>query len=214
MIRVVVADDHPVFRYGLVAVLDGADGVTIVGEAEDGQALLDVVARERPDVVITDLHMPVLDGVAATREVLARFPQTQVLVLTLHEDDTTVVAALRAGARGYLVKGADRAEIVRAVQAVAAGQAVYGPSVAERIVGFYTGAQERYAAQVFPQLTVREREVLDLVGAGCGNHAIAARLHLTEKTVRNNVSALLMKVGVPDRAALVAAARDAGLGTS
>ena len=212
MIRVVVADDHPVFRYGLVAVLDGADGIAIVGEAEDGQALLDVVAREHPDVVITDLHMPVLDGVAATREVLALSPQTQVLVLTLHEDDTTVVAALRAGARGYLVKGADRAEIVRAVQAVAAGQAVYGPSVAERIVGFYTGAQERYAAQVFPQLTVREREVLDLVGAGCGNHAIAARLHLTEKTVRNNVSALLMKVGVPDRAALVAAARDAGLG--
>jgi DNA-binding NarL/FixJ family response regulator len=213
MIRVVVADDHPVFRYGLLAVLDGADGIVTVGEAEDGQALLDVVAREQPDVVITDLHMPVLDGVGATREILRLSPATKVLVLTLHEDDTTVVAALRAGARGYLIKGADRAEIVRAVEAVAAGQAVYGPSVAERIVGFYTGVQERYTAQVFPQLTGREREVLDLVATGCGNHAIAARLHLSEKTVRNNVSALLAKVGAPDRAALVATARDAGLGT-
>lgn len=212
MIRVVVADDHPVFRYGLLAVLDGAGGIETVGEAADGQALLEVVDRERPDVVITDLHMPELDGVAATREILARAPGTGVLVLTLHDDDTTVVSALRAGARGYLVKGADRVEIVRAVEAVAAGQAVYGPTVAERIVGFYTGVQDRYSAQVFPQLTPREREVLDLIATGCGNHAIAGRLHLSEKTVRNNVSALLMKVGVTDRAALVAAARDAGLG--
>jgi DNA-binding NarL/FixJ family response regulator len=213
VIRVVVADDHPVFRYGLLAVLDGADGIETVGEAEDGQVLLDVVAREHPDVVITDLHMPVLDGVGATRGILRLAPATKVLVLTLHEDDTTVVAALRAGARGYLIKGADRAEIVRAVEAVASGQAVYGPSVAERIVGFYTGVQERYSAQVFPQLTSREREVLGLVATGCGNHAIADRLHLSEKTVRNNVSALLVKVGVSDRAALVAAARDAGLGS-
>ena len=212
MIRVVVADDHPVFRYGLLAVLDGADGVETVGEAEDGEALLGVVERTRPDVVVTDLHMPGLDGVAATREVLARSPGTAVLVLTLHDDDTSVIAALRAGALGYLVKGADRAEIVRAVESVAAGEAVYGPSVAQRIVGFYTGAQERYSSQVFPQLSPREREVLDLVAAGCGNHAIAGRLHLSEKTVRNNVSALLVKVGAPDRAALVAAARKAGLG--
>jgi DNA-binding NarL/FixJ family response regulator len=212
VIRVVVADDHPVFRYGLMAVLDGTDGIQTVGEAEDGDRLLELVALERPDVVITDLQMPGLDGVAATRELLALAPGTGVLVLTLHDDDASVVAALRAGALGYLVKGADRAEIVRAVQAVASGEAVYGPSVAQRIVGFYTGVQERYSAQVFPQLTNREREVLDLVAAGCGNHAIAARLHLSEKTVRNNLSALLLKVGVPDRAALVAAARDAGLG--
>lgn len=211
-VRVVVADDHPVFRYGLLAVLEGADGIEAVGEAEDGAQLLEVVERERPDVVVTDLHMPGLDGVAATREVLARAPGTGVLVLTLHDDDATVTAALRAGALGYLVKGADRGEIVRAVEAVPAGQAVYGPSVGRRIVGFYTGVQERYSAQVFPQLTAREREVLDLVAAGCGNHAVAARLHLTEKTVRNHVSALLFKVGVPDRGALLVAAREAGLG--
>jgi DNA-binding NarL/FixJ family response regulator len=213
VIRVVVADDHPVFRYGLLAVLDSADDIEAVGEAEDGTRLLEVVDRERPDVVVTDLHMPGLDGVAATREVLARAPGTGVLVLTLHDDDTSVLAALRAGALGYLVKGADRAEIVRAVECVAAGEAVYGPTVAQRIVGFYTGAQERYREQVFPQLTAREREVLDLVATGCGNHSIAARLHLSEKTVRNNVSALLVKVGAADRAGLVAAARDAGLGT-
>ena len=214
MIRVVVADDHPVFRYGLLAVLDGADGIETVGEAQDGAELLALVDREQPDVVVTDLHMPELDGVAATREVLRRAPSTGVLVLTLHDDDATVVAALRAGALGYLVKGADRAEIVRAVEAVAAGQAVYGRSVAHRIVGFYTGVQERYSADVFPQLTSREREVLDLVAAGCGNHAIAARLHLSEKTVRNHVSALLTKLQVDARPALVVVARDAGLGTS
>jgi DNA-binding NarL/FixJ family response regulator len=213
VIRVVVADDHPVFRYGLLAVLDSADDIEAVGEAEDGTRLLEVVDRERPDVVVTDLHMPGLDGVAATREVLARAPGTGVLVLTLHDDDTSVLAALRAGALGYLVKGADRAEIVRAVECVAAGEAVYGPTVAQRIVGFYTGARERYREQVFPQLTAREREVLDFVAAGCGNHSIAARLHLSVKTVRNNVSALLVKVGAADRAGLVAAARDAGLGT-
>ena len=212
MIRVVVADDHPVFRYGLLAVLEGADGIEVVGEAENGVELLSAVERTQPDVVVTDLHMPELDGVAATREVLQRSPTTGVLVLTLRDDDATVVAALRAGALGYLVKGADRAEIVRAVEAVAAGQAVYDAAVAQRIVGFYTGVQERYSAEVFPQLTVREREVLDLLATGSGNHAIAAALHLSEKTVRNHVSALLMKVGVPDRAALVAAARDAGLG--
>jgi DNA-binding NarL/FixJ family response regulator len=212
VIRVVVADDHPVFRYGLLAVLQGADGIETVGEAEDGAQLLEVVEREQPDVVVTDLQMPGLDGVAATREVLRRAPGTGVLVLTLHDDDATVVSALRAGALGYLVKGADRAEIVRAVEAVAAGQAVYGPSVARQIVGFYTGVQERYSAEVFPQLTAREREVLDLVAAGCGNHAIAARLHLSEKTVRNHVSALLLKLDVDARPALVVAARQAGLG--
>jgi DNA-binding NarL/FixJ family response regulator len=212
VIRVVVADDHPVFRYGLLAVLEGADGIETVGEAENGAQLLEVVEREQPHVVVTDLQMPGLDGVAATREVLRRAPGTGVLVLTLHDDDATVVSALRAGALGYLVKGADRAEIVRSVEAVAAGQAVYGPSVARQIVGFYTGVQERYSAEVFPQLTAREREVLDLVAAGCGNHAVAARLHLSEKTVRNHVCALLVKLQVDARPALVVAAREAGLG--
>jgi DNA-binding NarL/FixJ family response regulator len=209
----VIADDHPMFRYGLRAVLDAAEEVTVVGEATDGQQLLTVVDQTRPDVVLTDLAMPGLDGATATRRLLDRHPQLGVLALTMH-DDQALFGALRAGARGYLLKGADKAEILRAVQAVAAGEAVYGAAVARRIVEFFTGAQQQYAAQVFPELTAREREVLELVAAGCGNHEIARRLVLSEKTVRNHVAAILLKLEVSDRAAPVAKARDAGLGGS
>jgi DNA-binding NarL/FixJ family response regulator len=213
-VRVVIADDHPMFRYGLRAVLDAAEEVTVVGEAVDGQQLLSVVDQTRPDVVLTDLSMPGLDGATATRRLLDRHPELGVLALTMHDDDQALFGALRAGARGYLLKGADKAEILRAVLAVAAGEAVYGAAVARRIVEFFTGAQQRYAAQVFPELTGREREVLELVAAGCGNHEIARRLVLSEKTVRNHVAAILLKLEVADRAAAVAKARDAGLGSS
>jgi DNA-binding NarL/FixJ family response regulator len=213
-VRVVLADDHPMFRYGLRAVLDAADEVQVLGEAADGEQLLALVDRTGPDVVLTDLAMPELDGATATRRLRERHPDVGVLELTMHEDDEALFGALRAGARGYLIKGADKAEIVRAVLAVAAGDAVYGAAVARRIVDFFTGAQQRYAAQVFPELTAREREILDLVAAGSGNHEIARRLVLSEKTVRNHVSAILLKLQVPDRAAAVAKARDAGLGTA
>ena len=212
-VRLVIADDHPMFRYGLRAVLDAAEEVTVVGEATDGQQLLTVVDQTRPDVVLTDLAMPGLDGATATRRLLDRHPQLGVLALTMH-DDQALFGALRAGARGYLLKGADKAEILRAVQAVAAGEAVYGAAVARRIVEFFTGAQQQYAAQVFPELTAREREVLELVAAGCGNHEIARRLVLSEKPARNHVAAILLKLEVSDRAAAVAKARDAGLGGS
>jgi DNA-binding NarL/FixJ family response regulator len=213
-VRVVLADDHPMFRYGLRAVLDGAEEVTVVGEAADGQQLLASVEQTRPDVVLTDLAMPDLDGATATRQLLQRHPQLGVLVLTMHEDDEMLFGALRAGARGYLLKGADKTEILRALLAVAAGEAVYGAAVARRIVAFFTGAHQQYAARVFPELTEREREVLELVAAGLGNHEIARRLVLSEKTVRNHVSAILVKLQVPDRASAVAKARDAGLGTN
>jgi DNA-binding NarL/FixJ family response regulator len=213
-VRVVLADDHPMFRYGLRAVLEGAEEVTVVGEAADGQQLLALVDRTRPDVVLTDLAMPGLDGATATRRLLQRHPELGVLVLTMHEDDEMLFGALRAGARGYLLKGADKAEILRALLAVASGEAVYGAPVARRIVAFFTGAQQRYAAQVFPELTAREREVLELVAAGHGNHEIARRLVLSEKTVRNHVAAILVKLQVPDRATAVAKARDAGLASS
>jgi len=211
-VRVVVADDHPMFRYGLVAALAATPEVDVIGEAAGGAELLAVVDRAAPDVVLTDLAMPDLDGAAATQAIMARHPEVGVLVLTMHEDDEALFGALRAGARGYLLKGADRADIVRAVLAVAAGEAVYGAAVAQRIVNFFTGAQRDYAAQVFPELTDRERDVLDLVAAGCGNHEIARRLVLSEKTVRNHVSAIFCKLQVNDRAAAVAKARDAGLG--
>lgn len=211
-VRVVLADDHPMFRYGLAAILAGTAEIKVVGEADDGQQLVALVERELPDVVLTDLAMPGLDGATATTRILHRHPNIGVLVLTMHEDDEALFAALRAGVRGYLLKDADRDDIVRAVLAVAAGEAVYGAAVARRIVDFFTSARQRYAAQVFPELTAREREVLNLVATGCGNHEIARRLVLSEKTVRNHVATILTKLQAPNRAAAVAKARDAGIG--
>lgn len=210
-VRVVVADDHPMVRYGITAVLETAPEVELVGEAENGAALLDLVAREQPDVVITDLAMPEMTGAEATAALRRVYPGVAVLVLTMHADDESLFAALRAGARGYLLKGADRAELVRAIQSVASGEAVYGAAVAQRIVDFFTGANDDYAAKVFPELTDREREVLRLLAQGRRNSEIAADLSLSDKTVRNHVSAVLLKLQVPDRTAAALRARDAGL---
>jgi DNA-binding NarL/FixJ family response regulator len=207
-IRVVLADDHPMFRFGLSAALSGLPDVEVVGEASSGGELLAVVARERPDVVVTDLAMPGLDGAAATTRLRSDQPDLAVLVLTMHDDDDSLLAALRAGARGYLVKGADLEEIARAVRAVAHGEAVYSAAVASRII--------RLAAEgprpVLPDLTVREREVLDHIAAGLRNPEIARQLGLSEKTVRNHVSSLLLKLQVDDRTAAALRGRDAGLG--
>jgi DNA-binding NarL/FixJ family response regulator len=210
-LRVVVADDHPMYRYGLAAVLAQHDGIEMVASVGDGDALLRSVDEHEPDVVITDLTMPNLDGVAATSRLVATHPRLAILVLTMHEDDEHVFLALRAGASGYLVKGADGAEIVRAVQAVAAGGAVYGGPVARRIVAFFAGEQaESPSVRAFPDLTPREREVLELLAAGCRNHEIARRLGMSEKTVRNHVSQVLLKLQVPDRTAAALKAREAG----
>jgi DNA-binding NarL/FixJ family response regulator len=211
-VRVVIADDHPMFRYGLSAALASTGEVTVVGEAADGAELITVVDDTTPDVVLTDLTMPGLDGATATATILAHHPQIAVLVLTMHDDNQALVGALRAGARGYLLKGADRTEIIRAVLAVATGEAVYGPAVAARITALVTGTQPAHAAKILPELTDRERQVLDLVAAGRGNHDIARQLTLSEKTVRNHVSTIMWKLQVRDRAAAVAKARDAGLG--
>lgn len=211
-LRVVLADDHPMVRYGIAAVLRDVPSIELVAEAGDGDELLAVVARERPDVVLTDLAMPKRSGVEAVAALRAAYPELPVLVLTMHTDDEMVFAALRAGARGYLVKGADGAELVRAIESVAAGEAVYGAAVAQRIVAFFTGTQQEYAAQAFPELTDRERDVLEALAAGLRNHAIAAQLGLSEKTVRNHVSSILLKLQVTDRTAAAIKARDAGLG--
>ncbi|MFD2093887.1 response regulator [Blastococcus deserti] len=209
-VRVALADDHPMYRFGLRAVLDASPEVEVVGEASDGAELLALVARCAPDVVLTDLSMPRLSGAAAIVELARRHPDVGVLVLTMHEDDVSLFGALRAGARGYLLKGADRDEIVRAVLAVAGGDAVYGGAVARRVVDSLTGTASRRAA--FPELTGRERDVLELLAAGLRTSQIARRLTLSEKTVRNHVSAVLTKLQVPDREAAVARARAAGMG--
>jgi len=212
-VRVVVADDHPMYRYGLAAVLAQHDDIDVVASVGDGDALLSAVDEHAPDVVITDLSMPSLDGVTATSRLMATRPELAILVLTMHEDDEHVFAALRAGARGYLVKGADGAEIVRAVQSVASGDAVYGGAVARRIVAFFAGGQAGSpSTRAFHDLTPRERDVLELLAAGCRNHEIARRLGMSEKTVRNHVSQVLLKLQVPDRTAAALKARDAGIG--
>jgi DNA-binding NarL/FixJ family response regulator len=202
----VLADDHPMYRYGVAAVLATAAEIELVGEASDGVGLIALVAAERPDVVLTDLAMPGLDGVSACRELLARQPDLGVLVLTMHADDESLVSALRAGARGYLVKGADKAELIRAILAVADGQAVYGAVVARRIAELFGSARPPLP---FPDLTPREREVLTLLADGARNSEIARQLGMTDKTVRNHVSAILMKLQVTDRTAAAIKARGA-----
>jgi DNA-binding NarL/FixJ family response regulator len=212
-IRIVVADDHPMYRYGLTAILEQAEGIEVVASVGDGAALIAAVAEHGADVVVTDLAMPALDGVTATRRLLEAVPGLPILVLTMHEDDEHVFAALRAGALGYIVKGSDGEEIVRAVRGVASGDAVYGGSVARRIVSFYAGHEVQSPTErAFPELTPREGEVLELLALGCRNHEIARRLGMSEKTVRNHVSQVLAKLQVPDRTAATLKARDAGLG--
>lgn len=213
-VRVLVADDHPLFRTGLRMALDHTDGIQVVGEAATGLEVVQLAEELRPDVVVMDLDLPELHGVEATRRVVTRCPSVGVLVLTMFGDDDSVFAAMRAGARGYLLKGSDQAEIVRAVRAVAAGEALFGPSVAERIVEFFSRPRPPGAPPPFPQLSAREREVLDLVAAGRSNQAIASRLVLSHKTVRNHLSNIFSKLQVADRSEAIVRAREAGLGRS
>ncbi|TMQ97402.1 response regulator transcription factor [Actinomadura soli] len=211
--RVLLADDHPVYRDGLRLMLDSTGEVEIVGTAPDGMVAVEMAGRLRPDVVVMDLRMPRLGGVDATRRILAARPETGVLVLTMHEDDESVFAAMLAGARGYLVKGADQDEILRAVSAVARGEVIFGPALAGRVSDYFARiAAAPPAGEPFPELTARERGVLELIALGLPNPAIAERLGLSPKTVRNNVSNVFAKLRVADRAEAILRARDAGLG--
>ncbi len=210
VLRLVVVDDHPVFRMGMVALLASLHGFEVVGEADDLRGSIDTVVELRPDVVLMDLNLGEESGVVATREIVARCPDVGVLVVTMLDDDDNVLAALRAGARGYVLKGAGPTEIERAVRAVAAGELLLSPGVAARALPHLAGTRAR--ARVFPQLTDRERDVLELVAQGLDNLTIARRLGLSDKTVRNNLSNVLNKLGVADRGAAIARARDAGLG--
>ncbi|WP_332662993.1 response regulator transcription factor [Aeromicrobium sp.] len=212
MTTVLVVDDHAVFRAGMMAVLSGMDGIEVVGEAPDGESAVELVSETRPEVVLMDLRMPGMGGLVATSQITEKHPGVAVIVLTMNDDPDSVFAALRAGARGYLLKESGADDVERTIAAVARGEAVFGPRVAEQVVGFFAGAASRRGPEAFPELTAREREVLDLVARGLDNASIARRLFLSEKTVRNRVSDVLTKLQVASRAEAVARARDAGMG--
>ena len=211
-LRILVADDSDAFRAGLAALLGSVDGVTLAGEATSGEEAISRALDLHPDVVLMDLHMPGRNGIEATREIVSAAPHIAVLVLTMHEDDESVFAAVQAGARGYLVKGARQGELLRAVHAVAEGGAVFGPAVARRMVDFFNAAASATSAASFPELTAREREILDLVARGRSNAQIAEQLVLSTKTVRNHVSSVFTKIQVVDRAQAIVKARKAGIG--
>lgn len=210
-VGVLVVDDHPVFREGFAALLASIDEVEVLGTASTGLEALGKVAELAPQVVVMDVQMPELDGIEATRRLAAEHPEVGVVVLTMSEEDATIFEAVRAGARGYLLKGAEPDEVVRAVTTVAAGGVVFGAVLAGRIAEFFARPRTEESAP-FPELSPREREILDLVAGGLSNGQIAARLFLSQKTVRNHVSAVLTKLRAADRAEAIIRARDAGLG--
>ncbi len=211
MTRLLIADDHPAFRRGLELMLAEAADIEIVGQAETGVRAVELAASVAPDVVLMDLRMPDLDGIEATRQITGRTATTAVVVLTMFEDDDSVFAAMRAGACGYLLKGADQEEIVRAIRAAAAGEAIFGPQIAVRVIAHFAHGRGSTTA-AFPSLTEREREVLEMIARGKGNATIAHELVISLKTVRNHVSNIFTKLQVSDRSSAIVKARQAGLG--
>jgi DNA-binding NarL/FixJ family response regulator len=208
---VLIADDHPVFRGGLRALLGSTPGIEVVGEASTGKEAVALAEELLPDVAVMDLHMPGgINGVEATRQIAERAPGVHVLILTMFDDDESVFAAMRAGAAGYLLKDAEQRDVIRSILAVAQGDAVFGARIARRLRAFFAGSDQPPAP--FPQLTHREIEILDLMAAGENNAAIARRLGVAPKTVRNTASNIFLKLHVADRAQAIIKARDAGLG--
>ncbi len=211
-LRVLVADDHPMFRDGLRALLASTPDAELVGEAISGEEAVSLAADLQPDVILMDVQMPGMDGIEATRRVVQDSPHVRVLVVTMFEDDATVFKAMRAGARGYLLKGANYKEMLRAIVAVGNGEAIFSPKLAVRLMDYFTGIRPAVRPQVFPELSDREREILDLIAQGHKNLEIAKRLYLSPKTVRNHVSNILSKLQVVDRTQAIIRAREAGLG--
>ena len=214
-IRILIADDHPLFRDGMHGLLDAMPDTEVVGEAATGAEVVALAASLQPDVILMDIKMPGQNGIAATREILARHPQIGILVVTMFEDDDSVFAAMRAGARGYLLKAASHEEILRAIRSVSNGEAIFGPGIARRLIGFFAGSSAAAPAtppRAFPELSDREHAILRLIAQGRSNHEIADALALSVKTVQNHVSNIFGKLQVADRAQAVIRAREAGLG--
>lgn len=214
-LRVLVADDHPLFRSGLRALLGALPGTCVVGEATTGHEAVALAADLQPDLVVMDLQMPGLSGIEATRRILERTPSVGVLVVTMFEDEHSVFAAMRAGAKGYVLKDTSEDDMLDAVRAVGRGEAIFSPPIARRVLDFFAGRSARDSAvpaRAFPELTTREREVLDLIARGLSNPEITAQLYLSPKTVRNHISSIFAKLQVADRSQAIVRARQAGLG--
>lgn len=211
-IRVIIADDHPLFRDGLRAMFESEPDLELVGEAATGLEAVGLARRLKPDVALMDIKMPDLDGIEATRRVMVESPKTRVLVVTMFEDDDSVLAAMRAGARGYVVKGMRSADAIRAIRAVAEGEAIFSPAIAGRLISMLSGASPAARLGVFPELTERERQTLELIAQGHKNSVIAERLHLSPKTVRNYVTSIFDKLQLADRSQAIVKARESGLG--
>jgi len=211
-LRVLVADDHPFFRDGLRTLLTSSPDTELVGEASTGEEAISLANELQPDVVLMDIQMPGISGIEATRQIVQESPRVRILVVTMFEDDSTVFRAMRAGARGYLLKGANYAEMLRAIKAVGNGEAIFSPGIATQLTQFFADIRPASSPQVFPELSDREREVLDLIAQGHKNSEIAKHLYLSPKTVRNHVSNILSKLQVVDRTQAIIRAREAGLG--
>jgi DNA-binding NarL/FixJ family response regulator len=211
-IRVVVADDHPMFRDGLATLLGAVADIELVAAVVSGEDAVRIAAEQQPDVVVMDLHMPGLNGIEATRRIVAESPHIGVLALTMFDEDESVFQVMRAGARGFLLKGADQDDILRAVRAIAHGDAIFGPAVARRMIGYFGTTRRQTTGLPFAQLTDREHEVLNLVAKGHNNTEVARTLLVSPKTIRNHVSNIFTKLQVTDRAQAIVRAREAGLG--
>lgn len=210
-IRILLADDHTLFRDGLRALFGSLLDMEVVGEAATGEEAIALAEKLQPDVVLMDIQMPDLNGVEATRQIVQTSPHIGVIVITMFEDDDSVFAAMRAGARGYVLKGADQEEMLRAIRAVSHGEALFGPAIAAQLTRFFNATRSPTVA-AFPDLTEREREVLQLLAQGLTNQEIADRLVISVKTVRNHLSNIFSKMQVADRVEAIIRARDAGMG--
>jgi DNA-binding NarL/FixJ family response regulator len=211
-LRILIADDHPLFRKGMRALLTATPEIEVVGEAATGREAIELAATLQPEVIIMDLQMPGVNGIEATRQILQVSPHIRILVVTLFEDDASVFTALRAGARGYILKDAREEEMVRAIRAVGGGEAIFSPAIATRLMEFFATPRPGVSKEIFPTLTEREREILQLIAAGSNNSDIARSLSLSVKTVSNYASNIFSKLQVADRAQAIIRAREAGMG--
>ena len=212
VLRLLIADDHPLFRHGLAALLSAYTDFTVVGEATTGERSIELAERLQPDVVLMDIQMPGVNGIEATRSIIHTSPHIRILMITMFEDDASVFSAMKAGARGYILKDAQKDDMLRAIRAVGRGEAIFSPAIATRLIDFFSSPQSALPPQAFPDLTAREHEILTYIAQGQNNTEIATRLVLGQNTVRNYVSNIFSKLQVADRAQAIVRAREAGLG--